>query len=418
MTAKTLSNFIVGAFFIKLFTAALSLAVYGLYARLLGAEGFGLLALTLSLGLLMGGVAKLGLENVMLRFGPQFNAENLSRLYGVGIAIVIISNFVIILFFVFFLEALVSWFNITGLEVMLPFIAVNALLNSLLAVNVAVLNALLKARLSLIFSGLMSNTLILLNLLIFKPGNPVDVIYIVLWCYALTLLITYCVSFYYCLPKFNGLKKLPITTLFRANQRFFIISISAIVTQQLASVLVAKYADLAEVGLLSIALKIAMLLSYPLLAVNAVCAPRYAKLSSQANIYKIKELANKTRWVLTLLASVGLFLIFIFIEPVLLLLGQEYVAAAMYVKILAIGQWINLSTGSVVVILLMTGHERLHKYQNLVITILFLILLWLTIPIYGAVAAAVLTAISISAKNLLSSYYVNKRVFKVNINDF
>jgi len=418
MPVNLIMPFIAGSLAVKLATALLSLVVYAVYAHLLTPEQFGLLALTLSVGLLLSAVARLGLENLIIRFGAQFNPNDLSRLYTVCICLVFVSSSMLFFLMCLFSKQIVSWLSTAQLQSLLPYLGLYILLNSLQAINAALLNALHKARLSMALSGFVSNVSILLGLLIFKPNSAHSAFIIILLCMLVSLIVSYVFCFYYCLPKLNGILKLPFSNLAIANKHFFVISLSAIFTQQISSILVAKYASLEDVAMLAIAIKVATLFSYPLQAVNAVCAPKYAKLSQMLEIEKIKKIATETRLLLTAIASIGLLVVFLFIEPLLNLLSHDYIGAVIYVKILAVGQWVNLCSGSAVSILLMTGHERLHQYQNLLITCLFLIFLWLTIPFFGALAASVLMTLSLSAKNLISAYYVNKRVFKMKTHDF
>lgn len=418
MLIKSLSAFIAGSFSIKLLTALSSLGVFALFAQQLGVNEFGLLVLCLSMSLLVSGLAKLGLENLIVRFGAQFNDLDLGRLYVLSHVIALSSCGLLTLLVLSFDTQIALWFSVERLNDLLPFICMQTLLLALQSINSSILNARHKIIHSVCFSGFISNLLILLTALFFKPDTALHAFKIVLGCTAVSLIFSYVASLFYCTPSFDGLKTLPLKKLRKANKHYFVIAFSALLTQQLANLLVAKYASLADVAMLSIALKVAVLFSYPLQAVNAVCSPYYARFFSAGKFSNIKQLARETRILLTIIATAGILVVYFCIDFMLSLIGEEYVQAATYIKILAIGQWVNLSCGSAVVILLMTGHERIHQYQNLFITILFLLMLWVLTPIYGGIAAACLVAASMIAKNLVSLFVVYKRVFKMSTDDF
>jgi O-antigen/teichoic acid export membrane protein len=92
------------------------------------------------------------------------------------------------------------------------------------------------------------------------------------------------------------------------------------------------------------------------------------------------------------------------------LFGDEFVAGAPLLRILAIGQFINVATGSVGYLLMMTGHEKDMRNSLLVVAPCSILLsLWL-IPLYGATGAAVATALAIAGQNLLAVFWVRRRL--------
>jgi O-antigen/teichoic acid export membrane protein len=91
--------------------------------------------------------------------------------------------------------------------------------------------------------------------------------------------------------------------------------------------------------------------------------------------------------------------------------NDSYTNVVFIAKVLVIGQWFNLATGSVVSMLIMAGFEKIHQRNTLILTALNIIALLIFIPIYGAIAAAIITAMAMAIKNLVAMYFVYQLIF-------
>ena len=79
----------------------------------------------------------------------------------------------------------------------------------------------------------------------------------------------------------------------------------ALATSQLSVLILSSYVTLAELGRYSIALKLSLIVSYPLIIMNAITAPRYANLYEQNHLHSFKGLALTSTRLLFCLGSVG-----------------------------------------------------------------------------------------------------------------
>jgi len=84
--------------------------------------------------------------------------------------------------------------------------------------------------------------------------------------------------------------------------------------------------------------------------------------------------------------------------------GNEFRSAAPALMILAVGQLINLSTGPVGTILLMTGNEQIMKRHTVTTVLVNLAAAIFLIPVWGVAGAAASAAIGMALLNLLSWY--------------
>jgi O-antigen/teichoic acid export membrane protein len=170
------------------------------------------------------------------------------------------------------------------------------------------------------------------------------------------------------------------------------------------------YLSTSDVAYFSVAQRVSMLTSFVLIAVNLVAAPRFA---ASAKLGKTEELRSTSlfcsRIMVIMATPVVVFMLF-FADLLMGFFGEEYVQAAHLLKILIIGQFINVITGSAGFLLNMTGHEK--DMRNVVFFSGPLALglgLSLT-PIYGPTGAAIATAIALASQNLIAVYMVKRRL--------
>ncbi|WP_462146569.1 lipopolysaccharide biosynthesis protein [Pseudoalteromonas gelatinilytica] len=412
MNRLNFKRLILGSFVLKLISAILGIAIYAYLAIVISVSEFGLFALAMSFSLLVTGFTKQGIENLLIRFITQLDEKNRNGFYTACIIWVGLCCCILITFITAFSDSLGSLLGYPSIVLFLPWIAILVVFNSLQAVNAAMLNAIKKPRLSLLFTGIVSQTIFLMGLFLESPENALQAFTMQSYAQVLSFLASMVITLKYSRFTLANVRTLPVRELIDVNRRFFMVAVLAILTQQLPPIFIAKYASLQEVAYLAIAMKAALLFGYPLLSVNKVCAPHYSRLYYDKNIIGLKQLARTTRKKLTIIATIGLLIVVFLSEPLLSLLNPEYIKAIPFIIILTLGQWVNLATGSAVLILLMTGHERLHFWQNLIVTLFFFVSLIVFVPYYGALSAAILMALSMASKNLLGFYSVYRVVYK------
>ena len=191
---------------------------------------------------------------------------------------------------------------------------------------------------------------------------------------------------------------------------FFYTSILFVFIQYFTQIFVGAVLPASDVALLSVAIRVAMLISFVMVAINAVASPRVAVYCQQGQMEQLRLFANQVSRVLFCVGLIALMVVLIFAEKILLLFGREYLVAAELLRIIAIGQFINVATGSVGVILQMSGNERYFLLcvagagGGAVLGSLILV------PLYGVTAAAIVIAVSTAFQNLLAFWGVKKRL--------
>jgi len=404
---------------IKVLSSLLALGFHYLLAKQLSPSQFGLFSLAMSCLLFSSVFAKQGLEQVILRFIAKSPASELGKIYWIILIYALLSACLIALV-MFFSFSFIRDFSTTTqqLAFLIPFIAVLTVIQTCLGLNSSALNGKEHAGSALLFGGFIS-FFIANSLLLYAP---VDTAYDALtyFTYAATIAVVF--SFVFVMvklsPQLEVIKNCDkneigksFSEIFAVSRRVFVISLAALATQQLSTLVLANYVTLAELAIFSLALKLSLLLSYPLIVINAITAPKYAKLFQNKKYSEFTHLAKKSSKLLLFIATFGLIFLYLTLNYILGYFGTTYLEAAVLVKILLIGQWFNLATGSGVSMLLMSGHEKIHRRNTLLLTSINVIALCVFIPFYGLMAAAVITMVAMAVKNLVSLYFVNKLIY-------
>jgi O-antigen/teichoic acid export membrane protein len=111
------------------------------------------------------------------------------------------------------------------------------------------------------------------------------------------------------------------------------------------------------------------------------------------------------------LAAAPLLVLFVAAPvPVMRLFGQQFVEGATVLAILGLGQFINVATGSVSYLLMMTGRERLMRNIVVASAVTHVAVNAVLIPRLGAVGAAIATALSLAIMNLTGVVVVYRQL--------
>ncbi|MCK8077199.1 MATE family efflux transporter [Vibrio sp. 1CM2L] len=172
----------------------------------------------------------------------------------------------------------------------------------------------------------------------------------------------------------------------------------------------ARFLSSQDVAFFASAQRTATLASFVLIAVNLVVAPKFAKAFGQGNRMEVEKLSLLSSRLMMLLATPVLLFMIFFPEFLMGLFGEEYKVAAPLLQILAIGQFINVITGSVGYLLNMTDHEKDMRNVVLFSGPLAIVLAFGLTSHFGLIGAAYATATSVATQNLLAVWMVKKRL--------
>ena len=165
-----------------------------------------------------------------------------------------------------------------------------------------------------------------------------------------------------------------------------------------------------EIAQLAVAQRTAMLVSFILMAVNMVVAPRFAALHAAGNTEGLRDMALTAVRLMALGATPVVAVMLILPNFLMGLFGEGFAGGAMLLQILAVGQFVNVVTGSVGYLLSMSGHERDLRNTLLIVAPISVVITFVLVPLYGALGAAISTALAVGAQNLLAVYWVKRRL--------
>ncbi len=186
----------------------------------------------------------------------------------------------------------------------------------------------------------------------------------------------------------------------RAAVPFLGVSVLALALSWISTFALALRGDDADVGRFSVAYRIATLSTFFLIAVSSAAGPRFAALAARHDAVSLARAARRSTLLTTACALPVLALAWIFPEEIMALFGPGFASGGRALAILAAGQLINVATGPVGELLLMSGHEGVLRRGLLAATALSLALHALLVPRGGLEGAALANAISLAALNL------------------
>jgi O-antigen/teichoic acid export membrane protein len=169
----------------------------------------------------------------------------------------------------------------------------------------------------------------------------------------------------------------------------------------------------AEVGYYTIAVKLAMLTSFVLQAINSIIAPKFSELFHSGKMDELFYVAKKATK-LVFWTSVPILLGLVLLGKPLLgyFFGWEFAAAYPALVLLVLGQFVNSISGSTAQFMNMTGNQNVFRNTILGAAIVNVSLNLLLIPKLGIIGAATAAMASITFLNITTLLYVKTKFAK------
>lgn len=165
-----------------------------------------------------------------------------------------------------------------------------------------------------------------------------------------------------------------------------------------------------QVATFGAAVRLGQLIYIPLLINNTVLPPFISEMYSQG---KVKELEKVIRAMSTIAAIPAIVILVAFIfsaDSILALIyGDYYRTAGVPLVLMSIGQLINVLSGSGMITLMMTGHQRSAMNISIVFGAFLIIGALLVIGPYGVTGVAAISACTISALACFTLFWTRYR---------
>lgn len=377
--------------------------------RFLGAEGYGLYRLTVTVGAIAAGFALLGMEEALVRYVSLFaSRRDPARLWGtlqVGVGLATLLSLLIgaglfalarpLALYLFHDPRLVPLLRLGCLIV--PFLTLSCVLAS-------ATRGFNKMQYSTgtqqVAQPLTQLILIVLMVLVGLSAGRAVTIYIFGLIIACALLLLF-------LNRLFPLRR-PLQTARRDIRQILLFSFPAYGSSlldtlgpSLQTVLLGSLNTVAIVGIFAAAAQASAACGMFNRSIGTASSPIISELHGQGDREQMARFYQTTaKWMFTV--NLPLFLIVLLLsEPILAIFGKEFVEGSTAMSILALAQLVIAAAGVSDGVLTMTGNTPTRLANSAVLTVLSIGLCFLLIPHWGAVGAAVAALATATVVNLL-----------------
>jgi len=388
-----------------------ALLVSVVLARTLGVEQSGVFFAVFAVVSLLANVSRFGLDNTILRIASieffEGRLANVRFILKKSISIVVFVSVLLAALFLFFIFYVFPdyWMDERYAEsavIMMPgvvFWAATVIVSMHLA-------AIKYINWSVFFNNISISAMFLSFVLIFDGGK----VYNAAAYYSLACFLTFIVA----LAVFiNKLKAEPggnfdLSIILKSCFPLWLVVIMGQITQWSSQIVASAVVSSEELAVLAVAQRASMIVSFVLLALDPIIGPRLATLYKNKEFNVLERFTKKIVLIL-LISVVPVFLVsFVFAENILNVFGEGFAKGEFIFRVMLVGQLVNVITGPVTMIIIMTGNENVMRNIQLFSGGVAAFLAMILVGSFGVVGGGFATAIAISVQNLVSLYYAKK----------
>lgn len=406
------------AFLIKLVAVGLGFSLNVVIARSLGAGGAGLYFLSLILVSIVATLGRVGTAGVLVRFVSAGCAEsNWGKIKGVYRQSLLLSFSASLMFSIalFFLAPVVSQrlFDKPELTIILKVMSVAVLPFTIYSMHSFALQGLKKIRDSNIVFGVSAPALTLIGCAILISENGIVGAAVA---YVLSAMLTMLIGMliwrgHTAASMAETPSRFEFSLLLKSAFPLFGVEIFNLLQMWNATIFLGIWGTARELGVFQISARVAMLTSFILVAVNSIFAPKISECFACGDKQLAGSLIKKTTVLMVLLATPVLLLMVLFPRQILMIFGEEFQDGANLLVILAAAQFVNVATGSVAQVLIMSGNEKKLHQASMIAAIISVFSGFFLVYNFGSMGAAYSVFFGVVTANLLAAYYVY-RFFK------
>jgi O-antigen/teichoic acid export membrane protein len=388
-------------------------------SNILGTEAIGLYALGITMIGVLGIFFSFGFGNGLVRFVSKYNATN--NFYSIFnyIANTTFINFCVVVpvsisFFLFPEFIAYKILNTPQIEPYIPLFAVMMFVNSFLVICEQIIRGLQEVKKNTIINTFLRLPLkVGLTMLFFSMGWGLNGFIISEFLAAflalilLLILIKKSLPYFRCsvlkFPSFNEEEKKYSFNLLITNCIYALVSHGD-------KIILIYYLSISELGIYSVVLTIATFVPLVLSSVNSIFSPIISQLYSQNKLKELKyyfQLSGRFVFILSFPLIVFLFL---FSEPIMALFGNDFIRGSSLLSLIILGQFINISMGSVGLMLQMTGLEKPMRNVLILSSVISFTLYFLFIESWGLVGLGIVYVFNNLFQNFACTYILNRRL--------
>jgi O-antigen/teichoic acid export membrane protein len=190
-----------------------------------------------------------------------------------------------------------------------------------------------------------------------------------------------------------------------------LVGLSALLITKADKIMIGIFMSPRNVGIYNAASVVAFQGSVFLYSFHGIFAPIIADLHNKKKFAKLESLLkSSTKWAFGLTLPVVLIFV-LFSKQIMLIFGDEFVAGWTVLITFSFIQLINVVTGSVGYILIMTGREKMELANIAILGLINIVLNYFMIPKFGILGAALATSVAyvlINISRLIEVYLLYK----------
>lgn len=164
------------------------------------------------------------------------------------------------------------------------------------------------------------------------------------------------------------------------------------------------------VGIYSICVMLAQLVSLALTVVNTISASKFSELFWSNKEYELKRVLRQSSKLIFWSSVILSFFLMIGSKFILNLFGEEFVSGQAVLIVLIFGQIINAITGSVGLFLNMVGQQKVLRTIVSLTAITVVLAYLIVVPRYGMLGASFVSVGGTAIINIISVIYVYKKL--------
>lgn len=390
-----------------------------LFARLYGAKVMGIYALAITVAGIFSLFGQMGTDTSLIRFVAQYagqgNYSAIKEIYKKAIQLVLpFSIFFAVLFYISSPWIADAVFHKPHLIVPFKITAFIVPLGTLMGLNTAALRGLKKIKDAFIFSTVLPpvlNAFGLMGLTYFMVKNNLTPIYVNLMSGMIGAFLSFKLwhkwrnKLVYENDKKNKIK-ISIMEIMKISLPMFMTSAMLFIMGWTDIIMLGMFRSANEIGIYRIALKIALLSSFTLGAINSISASKFSELYWNSENDRLKKVIKSSSKII-FWTALPIFLITIILpNQILSIFGAEFVEGKPALIFLCVGQLFNAICGSVGLLLNMTGNQNIFRNIMLIGATSNIVLNTILIPGYGIIGASVATVASTIFWNITASIFV------------
>lgn len=384
-----------------------------------GAESVGIFSISVKILEFLTIIGMLGIGEVLMKEISINNSrgdnERLNRYIKSGLFLILIFSFVLLTLLYFLVEIIsVKIFNNPLLIDYLKIFIIIAFFKIIISSISQVLKGLKYTWQANAFRDSISIALlIIIGSILIKLNYSLNLI-LICKIYLLCHLITLVISILFSVNKFkwetthNLFKYNFLYKLLKESSPLLIVTSFVLINSFIDVFMLTSMGSLEEVGLYSVASRLGFLINFLLIMSGSIIAPKIAQFYAEKDINQLKKTVFYSSSAFFVFGVILLLFYSFFGNWLLSLWGEEFSVAYPLLLILSGGYFVNLIFGLSTFLLSMTGFQSVLGRISIGFGIFNIIMNYFFIKNYGAVGAALATAMTFTLESLVKVYFVKK----------